>query len=110
MAKNIVVSRADFKIDIIGDENPDVSYLEQEGFEERLAAYRNGDFGFIGIRASVQISIPHGKCFILQSFESPGLWGIESDSDNDYLKSVGEEEKDVLADMLGAMANIRLAA
>jgi hypothetical protein len=48
----------------------------------------------------VELKIPYGKGHILQKIESPGLWGIESDSGDDYLKSVFQEESEILADML----------
>jgi hypothetical protein len=76
------------------DEFPDASYLEQEGmgFEDRLAAYRRGDFYFIGVQAEATIHVPVGSDVVVQTITSPGLWGIESDSGDDYLKEVGEQE------------------
>lgn len=104
MKKRITVSRQDFEMQEIIDESPDASYLEQEGmgFEDRLAAYERGDFHFVGIRASVEIEIPHGTdgTRILQTITSPGLWGIESDSGDTYMQEVFRDECDILADML----------
>ena len=96
----IPVLLADIEMQVVPDESPDTSYLEQEGFEERLAAYRNGDFGFIGVRASVEIRVPHGRSSIMQRIVSPGLWGIEDDSGTDYLESVFQEEVGILKSML----------
>jgi hypothetical protein len=96
----MTVSKTEFDRELLPDDCPDPSYLEQEGFEDRLSEYQHGEFGFIGIRAAVELKIPYGKGHILQKIESPGLWGIESDSGDDYLKSVFQEESEILADML----------
>ena len=79
------------------------SYLEQEGFADRLEQYRQGAFDFVGVRAAVELPIPFGKDRILTRIESPGLWGIESDSGEDYLDSVFQEESAILADMLAEL-------
>jgi hypothetical protein len=99
----ITVSKRDFKRQLVPDVCPDASYLEQEGFEDRLAQYRQGAFDLIGVRASVELPIPYGKDRILTRIESPGLWGIESDSGEDYFDSVFQEESDILADMLAEL-------
>lgn len=82
------------------DYDPDVSYLEQEGFEGRLQQYRDGQFGFIGIQAEVGIGIRDNNddyvYFTCQTISSGGLWSIESDSGVDYLAEVEAEE---LADL-----------
>ena len=95
------VSRSDFHREEIPDDNHDASYLEQDGWEDRLAEYRRGDFGFIGIRAVVDLYIPTNRGgYIMQRIESPGLWSIESDSDESYLQEVYAEECAQLAEML----------
>ena len=96
----ITVCKNDFNRKLIPDECPDASYLEQEGFEDRLEQYRQGAFEFVGIRAAVELPIPYGKDRILAKIESPGLWGIESDSGEDYFDSVFQEEISILTDML----------
>jgi hypothetical protein len=96
----ITVSKRDFDRRIVPDDCPDGSYLEQEGFEDRLQQYRQGYFDYVGVRAAVELPIPFGKDRILTRIESPGLWGIESDSGEDYLQSVFQEESAILADML----------
>ena len=78
------------------DEDPDTSYLEQDGFEKRLAEYRNSDFWFIGIRAKAAVAINS----TWQQVTSGGLWGIESDSDPEYLKSIELEELNSLRGIL----------
>lgn len=99
----ITVSKSDFDRQIVPDECPDPSYLEQEGFEDLREQYRQGDFDFVGVRAAVELPIPYGKDRILTRIESPGLWGIESDSGENYFDSVFQEESAVLADMLAEL-------
>jgi len=70
------------------DPDPDVSYLEQEEFAERLAAYQRGDFTFVGVRVEAEIIISG----TVQTLMSPGLWGIESDSGEEYIEEVAVEE------------------
>ena len=98
----------EFVRDIVPDELPDASYLEQEGWEDRLEAYQAGEFGFVGIQAVAKIRIPYGKDWILNEVRSPGLWGIEDDSGEDYFESVYEEELNVLRDMLKSLKEIKV--
>ncbi len=93
------------RIKVSGDEMPDASYLEQEGlgFEDRLAQYRAGDFSFVGVQVEAELYIPYGDGYIMQSVLTPGLWGIEDDSGEDYFRSVAGDEIEVLRDMLGEL-------
>ena len=99
----ITVFKSDFSRRMVPDDCPDTSYLEQEGFEDRREQYRQGEFEFVGIRAAVELPIPYGRDRILVKVESPGLWGIESDSGEDYFNSVFQEESNTLADMLAEL-------
>lgn len=84
-------------IRVIPDENPDPSYLEQEGFEDRLKEYRRGDFNFVGVRAEADVEMGG----VNQKLTSGGLWGIEDDSGDEYLRNdVGKEEYLSLVDIL----------
>ena len=83
----------------IDDGDPDPSYLEQEGFEDRLESYRNGEFAFIGIFARANVTVDG----VIQTIQSAGLWGIESDSDEQYLKDVESEEISSLAGILESL-------
>lgn len=94
--------------EIVADCDGDGSYLEQEGFEERLAAYRNGDFGFVGVRAKAEISVPYGADFIVTHISSPGLWSIENDSGDDYFEEVFKEERAQLIEMLESLRDYAL--
>ena len=44
---------------------------------ERLKAYRNGEWHFVGIRAIAIVRIDRGNYRTSYTLESPGLWGIE---------------------------------
>lgn len=76
------------------DDSPDTSYLDQEGFEDRRAAYYNDEFCFVGVRVSVEIH--NWTTGVHTTIQSAGLWGIESDSGEDYLRGVGLEELEQL--------------
>ena len=93
---------------IIDDSDPDPSYLEQKGFEERLQQYRNGDFSFVGVRASAELHTPYGNDWIQSHLTSPGVWGIESDSDESYFDAVFADEKAILLEMLGEMNRLEI--
>jgi len=99
----LTVSRGKFRRVTAIDEYPDPSYLDDEAGQERLSAYRNGSWHLIGIQAAATFLIPHGGHFVTQTVTSPGLWGIESDSDESYLDDVYAEECESLADMLAAL-------
>ena len=78
------------------DPNPDVSYLEQEEFEERLAAYKNEEFSFLGVHAEADVTIEG----VVQTLTSGGLWGIESDSGDEYIEEVAVQEYEELRKIL----------
>jgi hypothetical protein len=88
-----------FRVLIEHDADPDVSYLEQDEFEDRLAAYKRGEFGFVGVRVEAEVVIEG----MIQTLTSPGLWGIESDSDKEYIAQVAGEEYAALRDVLKAV-------
>ncbi len=81
------------------DPFPDTSYLESPDFEDRCRRYRNGDFGFVGIRAEAEVVV-HGVC---QTITSGGLSGIESDSARSYVSEVEEEELQELKAILQSL-------
>jgi hypothetical protein len=81
--------------------------------EARLAAWRNDEWHFVGIRARATINIPYGanpQCWITAELLSPGLWGIESDSSDAYLQEVYREERDILVEMLAFLKTYDLIA
>ncbi len=89
----------------------DPDYRQQD--EARLAAWRNEDWHFVGIRARATIKLPHGsnpECWTTSELLSPGLWGIESDSGDDYFRQVFDEEREILIGMLASLKTYELAA
>lgn len=72
---------------------------------ERLDAYGRSWY-MMGIRAFARIQIPLGMSDgsrIMHSVYTPGLWGIESDSDDPYFREVEDDELDTLKTMLMAL-------
>lgn len=92
------------------DSDPDLSYLDPDADPdyaaqnaERLAAYRAGAWHCIAIKAQATFLIGLGEAAVIQAIESPGLWGIESDSDPGYLDEVFREEVETLRHMLAQL-------
>jgi hypothetical protein len=139
----IVVSRSQFIVEVIGDYNPDLSFLgeyksqrptsewfidrqkrgdmgrnecryfvvgcgDPDNMEEdykRMEEYNRGDWHMTIVRASIVLELPASNlnCRISHKVTSPGLGGIESDSNPEYVKSVFHDECDTLASMLEAL-------
>jgi len=74
--------------------------------KERLESYGNS-WEMMGIIAEAEIYIPHKgyqpPSWQIQKITSGGLWGIETDSDKSYIKSVEEGQIDELKDNLKAL-------
>lgn len=92
------------------DSDPDLSYLDPDAHTdyavqnaERVAAYRAGAWHCIAIKARATFLIGLGEAAVIQAIESPGLWGIESDSDPGYLDEVFREEVETLSHMLAQL-------
>ena len=95
------------------DSNPkdylfqDPLYFDQD--EARLKAWRNDEWHFIGIRAKAIVKIPYGpnpECWIASEVFSPGLWGIESNSGDEYCEEVYQEERTILIDILHGLKSL----
>ena len=74
---------------------------------KRMEALNAGDWHFIGIQAQARISYgtnPNGTDRRLEWFTSGGLWGIESDSGDEYLTEVAKDELADLREHLGAFS------
>lgn len=87
------------------DYDPDISYLDQDGFEGRKEQYHNDVFSLMGIKVETEIltSLDNGKNWLINHISSGGLWGIESDSGEEYLKNVTIEELSELRTTLVGM-------
>lgn len=93
--------RNEFRFFNAGCGDPD--YIEQD--YARAENYNRGEWSMIGVRAVAEITI-NG---ISQRIKSPGLWGVESDSDQEYLNEIGREELSQLRDMLAELGFSRRA-
>lgn len=55
---------------------------------QRVRDLDRGEWCYLGVYATAQIVVGD----TVQTIKSPGLWGVESDSGEDYLKLVADEE------------------
>ena len=78
------------------DSNPN-DYLNAWEDAERIELYNRGDWDFVGVYAKVVFEGDDGW---RMEVRSPGLWGIESDSDDAYFAEVAAEEAEQLVDDL----------
>ena len=68
----------------------------------RMEDINNGYVGFIGISAEAKVLTQYSGSdhWLVNTLSSGGLWGIESDSDDSYLKEVQDEQLEELKDVL----------
>ena len=85
--KKTVVLRA-VRVLFERDPDPDASYLDQHELSERRAVYESGQFFFVSARAEADVVIEG----ILQTLESGGFSGVESDSDEEYIDAIAADE------------------
>lgn len=81
-------------------------YLKEDA--ERLAAFRRGDWHFIGVRAKAIVWIQRNNYRTNYTLESAGLYGIESDSSEKYLQSVFKEECNQLLTDIRAFGSVKV--
>lgn len=99
----------------VPDDDPDLSWLDQtdavmgEGFE-RHANARKASYGdawtMVGIYASAAIT----AVGVVTTVDGPGLWGIESDSDDDYFADVSRDVVSELRKQLHVLTRISAEA
>lgn len=66
----------------------------KENYNEMMR-FENNDIFMMGIKAYAVINIPtDNNSWIIQHITSGGLWGIESNSDKDYIKTIESEQID----------------
>lgn len=80
--------------------------------DPRVAAWRAGEWAYIGVRARCTVYIPKGTpghpYTESQMLSTPGLWGVESDSGADYLAEVFTEERARLIETCRALGVVVL--
>lgn len=105
-------------IEVVPDEDPDLSYLEQDYSELeraereryiyadklRLDAYRRGEWSTVGVRLVAEVTYDReGHIDRPIEIRSAGVWGIESDSGRDYAHEAGLSQADDLREQLEAL-------
>ncbi len=96
------------------DDSPVRKYVRQD--YERMESLNRGDWCYIGIRVDAEVQLTatwensvvskvswHSPIAPYQTITSGGLYGIESDSGNDYIQSVEQEELSELRAQLKAL-------
>jgi hypothetical protein len=68
---------------------------------ERQRAYDSGEFCFVGVRVVVESN--DGTSGVSRVLTTGGLWGIESDSGEDYFRSVAADEATALTALYPAL-------
>lgn len=86
-------------VSVIDDPEGDSSYLSQTEDADRLAALQRGDWGYVGVRATADVTMTGS---VMQGINSGGVWSVESDSGIDHLQKIAEEEIDLLREELRA--------
>jgi len=93
------------RVRVMHDEDPDPSYFDsgdpayRDQDRARREAYERGDFSFVGVRAEAQVVVEG----VTQTLTSGGLWGVESDSGEDYVEDAALQEYDALREILKAV-------
>ena len=122
------IARIEFEMVTANDDSPDLSYLETTPDHyighatttesivyaaqdaERLRGYRDGDWTMIGVRARAHVTLPVGQgSFVAMELESPGCWGVESDSDAQHIAGIFSDECESLRSMLRTLADATYA-
>jgi hypothetical protein len=90
------------RCDFVGDDDPDISFLQRPEFKDRLAAYNSGEFFFVGVRAVAVIRYDgdHEMRSGQVTLHSGGVWGVEDDSDAAHFDEIYREELLTLRAML----------
>lgn len=100
-----------FKREVIEDiEHGEPDWLFQDhaegpAYQARLAAYRAGEWSFVGIRAIALCQVVKNGVGTFINLESPGLWGVESDAGEPYFNEIYRDEVNTLKDMIESMRN-----
>lgn len=95
--------RSSFKRVVEEDPDPDPSYLDQPEWADRKKAYERDEFHFMHVYALCEVLVPaycQASHFTTFPLGTPGLYGIESDSDQSYFDEVYAEECRSLEHML----------
>lgn len=85
-----------FFVPVAGDEKPGNKAYQEYGKQDfkRMQDYNEGGWHEMGIiaEAEIEVSLDGGKNWKIDKLTSGGLWGIESDSGEDYFAQVEKEQ------------------
>ena len=81
-------------------DDPD-QHWDGDNEQDRLE-FERGDWHLVGVYAEAEIHFPYGEDFIIGKLKSPGLWGVQSHSGEDYFNKIFEEEVKTLKGMIEA--------
>lgn len=83
-----------------GGEKPGTKEYKKYGLQDfkRMEALIAGQWGFFGTHAEAEITMT--KTGVSFTIQSSGLWGIESDSENRYIKILAKEQLEELTELL----------
>lgn len=88
----------------IGDKTTAELKRETAKAKARITRWQNNGWRYVGVRARAKCLIVENGVGTYINIDSPGLWGIESDSGK-YLDEVYAEEIDEVKGMIEAMKN-----
>lgn len=87
-------------VSIVRAPDESMSPDQEDGMcKERVEAFNQNEWEYVGIRAEAEIVVAN----TVQTIRSGGLWGVESDNDEAYLREVAGEEHDALETILAKM-------
>ena len=68
--------------------------------EEQVKAWRNAEWHFIGVIARAHIEVVRNGHGTIYTIDSPGIWGVESDSGDHLDELYREQREELLADLI----------
>ena len=81
----------------------DEDYKEED--QARLDAWQNDEWHYVGIIARAHVNVIRNGMGTTYTLESAGLWGVESDSGEEYLSGIFGQEKATLLEDLKAFGS-----
>lgn len=83
-----------------GEAAEDIRKYCQQDYQ-RMKGLDSGEWGFTGIKATAEIQLANAHA--IQTITSGGLWGVETDSEESYIKEIEGEELNQLRAELEAI-------
>lgn len=77
----------------------------READQERLDAFNRGEWYMVGVRARAKGFIVYNGTGTAVNLDSAGVWGVESDSGDEYLNELYHEQVIELKAMIEAIHN-----